>query len=594
MIKVGSISLDLKADKVYWININNHITGYKDKKFSSFFVPSSSSIILPSSLLLSRSNQIAIYYKSHYNEGLSLKIKEERHFISSSFYPRRCHLVFPCFDQPNLAAQMELTLISAKNMKVFSNEIFLTKCTNNQRFLPSYYKPIFESGPEIYLFKADLMDEYYIWVFNKTNPMPCHQYRIAAGEWRIKKYEQTHCKEEELEEKGSSKIEENGRGGEDKKEERMRREEGREEEWEEEGKRKKNEANKTSRENFCFYDDSNRCVNLNLVSEIIREALSLLALEEESKIDVLIETDHDRQLEKRLIREKIGGVLFPKWWKDFALIDGLVEWVLVKVGAEDEVEEKEDEVNGMLAVNEISEYNKAEPQQSYEQRTKQKEKEKQEQNQEEKKEQEENRKEVAEVDHIGQKNKEGNNTKQEEDDERRRQERKVGTGLLELERIMGEEEFLKSIRKWIKHNEEKFVDWEGFVQEMRKEYGEIDKWYEEFILNLKVGYDNGAAIGEVKKKERIKGEKREYKKVIDEVIETNDTKNYKELEVTDEMEIERKDIYEEREGKEKEGDQEDQELEGVADDDMKGEIEPNLVDPSETIKEEIEKEDGGE
>ena len=239
LTQVKSVLLDLKAEKVYWININNNIIGYKDKKITSLMT-FNSSILLPSSLLIPRSNQIAIYYKSHYNEGLSLKIIKERHFVRSSFYPRKCHMVFPCFDQPNLAVQMELTLISAKNMNVFSNEIFLTKCTNNQRFLPSYYKPIFESGPEIDLFKADLLDEYYIWVFNKTKPMPCHHYKIEAGEWRARKDEEAGGREEEKKEearrlkkeergKWGEKKEEGEKGGELKQEERGRRDENRDE-----------------------------------------------------------------------------------------------------------------------------------------------------------------------------------------------------------------------------------------------------------------------------------------------------------------------------------------------------------------------------
>ena len=72
-------------------------------------------------------NKVAVVYRNNYNNDgsgcVSFVDVDDKQYIYTQFEPYYANRVFPCFDQPDLKAKMNLSVISPSQWKkVLSNE----------------------------------------------------------------------------------------------------------------------------------------------------------------------------------------------------------------------------------------------------------------------------------------------------------------------------------------------------------------------------------------------------------------------------------------------------------------------------------------
>lgn len=85
-------------------------------------------ITLEGKTLKSELNEVWVHYENDYDNDGSGCVSyvdeiDKRQYLYTHFEPYAANKVFPCFDQPNLKAQMTLTVIAPKLWTILSNEL---------------------------------------------------------------------------------------------------------------------------------------------------------------------------------------------------------------------------------------------------------------------------------------------------------------------------------------------------------------------------------------------------------------------------------------------------------------------------------------
>ena len=114
-----NLFLDFTGD-VHKIIINGY--DVENINFHDHRIFLDSSKILPNS-----SNEVTILFSCKYNHGgvgLHHYIDpiDNKEYLYTQFEPYDCHLMFPCFDQPDIKASLELSVIAPQEWTVLSNE----------------------------------------------------------------------------------------------------------------------------------------------------------------------------------------------------------------------------------------------------------------------------------------------------------------------------------------------------------------------------------------------------------------------------------------------------------------------------------------
>ncbi|EGR28494.1 hypothetical protein IMG5_174220 [Ichthyophthirius multifiliis] len=155
-------------------------------------------IRVPSHYLINGKNQISIYFHSEYaNNGLGLHSfvdTDQKQYIYSQCEPYWCNKIFPCFDQPDLKATLNLVIIGPSKWVLLSNE---SPINQQKKFsLEQYQQNLQGNYSKTFLNQliGNIKDEnQYQYVFyKKTQILPTYLFGIVAGPYAEIKYQNTH------------------------------------------------------------------------------------------------------------------------------------------------------------------------------------------------------------------------------------------------------------------------------------------------------------------------------------------------------------------------------------------------------------------
>ena len=171
---------------VHSIIINDVLTeiNYKDKRI----------YLSHSDLICGSINHVIILFSTKYGTsgaGLHHFIDptDKKEYLYTQFEPYDCNLVFPVFDQPNIKANLKLTLAGPEDWVLLGNgkEICtwkLTKDTKNDdkdiEYINEILSPLSNDEYE-FLFKSIFDNNYKITIFEETPKISSYLYAICAG-----------------------------------------------------------------------------------------------------------------------------------------------------------------------------------------------------------------------------------------------------------------------------------------------------------------------------------------------------------------------------------------------------------------------------
>ncbi len=81
-------------------------------------------IFLPKEYLQKGRNRVSILYQNVYNidqSGCISFLDNDNQLVYTDFEPYSANRVFPCFDQPDLKANIKLTVVTPSDWRVLSN-----------------------------------------------------------------------------------------------------------------------------------------------------------------------------------------------------------------------------------------------------------------------------------------------------------------------------------------------------------------------------------------------------------------------------------------------------------------------------------------
>ena len=144
----------------------------------------------PTKLKANEENIIDILFIGHYNHsgvGLHQFIDpmDKKEYLYTQFEPYDCNRLFPCFDQPDIKAVMDLTVIAPEDWVVLGNAY---ECENeltpvNQSFNFSQKTSITVEDAEQFMLKDhDIINKKYM--YHKFKPTPrisTYLYALCAG-----------------------------------------------------------------------------------------------------------------------------------------------------------------------------------------------------------------------------------------------------------------------------------------------------------------------------------------------------------------------------------------------------------------------------
>ena len=140
-----------------------------------------------------KQNKVSVLFSGNYNHsgvGLHHYIDpvDSKEYLYTQFEPYDCNRLFPCFDQPDLKAVLELTVVAPKEWIVLSNEFEkensdFTSINNmdNLHILTEKEKDHLFTQTEIY--KKD----YHYYYFNPTPRISTYLYALCAGPYHCMK-----------------------------------------------------------------------------------------------------------------------------------------------------------------------------------------------------------------------------------------------------------------------------------------------------------------------------------------------------------------------------------------------------------------------
>ena len=99
---------------------------HPDKLTGAEYRFSDNRVWLPQSLLNKSQNKVTVCYVNAYNhdgKGFHQFVdpEDDREYLFTDFEPFECHRLFPCFDQPDLRASMDLSVAASKTWTVSAN-----------------------------------------------------------------------------------------------------------------------------------------------------------------------------------------------------------------------------------------------------------------------------------------------------------------------------------------------------------------------------------------------------------------------------------------------------------------------------------------
>ena len=138
-------------------------------------------------------NIVKIYFHANYsNAGKGLHHytdpSDQKEYLYTQLEPNDCHKVFPCFDQPNLKAKIDLIMITPQKWNTYSNEyekevILLEKLNSDElksKCLLKYDDKYFD-----FLINDNALNtkNYKMTIFHLTYKISTYLFAIAAGEY---------------------------------------------------------------------------------------------------------------------------------------------------------------------------------------------------------------------------------------------------------------------------------------------------------------------------------------------------------------------------------------------------------------------------
>jgi len=184
------LRIDVAVTQVLSLSINGKFPSEDFKE-----IQGDECILIPENYLNEGLNNVLIFFTNSYtNTGKALHSMidvDGRQYIYSNLEPDLCHNIFPCFDQPDLKAPLELIVIGPKHWQVISNENISSKSEHDLQKLPLIFLEC-NKQPIIYDFFSKITlnsEEKYIWKFPETAPISPYLYAIIAGDYERIIYE---------------------------------------------------------------------------------------------------------------------------------------------------------------------------------------------------------------------------------------------------------------------------------------------------------------------------------------------------------------------------------------------------------------------
>lgn len=167
----NDLFLDYAGSTIDDISVNNSDLPKSDK-FAS--LKQGRFVNLPQNSLVKGENQLSIKFSNKYvNDGNGLHSftdTDGQQYIYSNLEPYHANKIFPCFDQPDLKAKFNLTVLAPKEWNVISNELITEKQPSAEK-LEEFLKP-------------EEQDKYKVWSFNPTPPLSTYLYALIAGPYK--------------------------------------------------------------------------------------------------------------------------------------------------------------------------------------------------------------------------------------------------------------------------------------------------------------------------------------------------------------------------------------------------------------------------
>lgn len=115
-----SLFLDFVATEIFSFKLNEALITDQNEFWKD------SKLYFPVELLKDGRNTIEITFINEYNQlgnGLvSLNKSDEEQYVYAMTKPFSSHLIYPCFDQPDIKASYKMHILAPENWKVISNE----------------------------------------------------------------------------------------------------------------------------------------------------------------------------------------------------------------------------------------------------------------------------------------------------------------------------------------------------------------------------------------------------------------------------------------------------------------------------------------
>ncbi|KAL4494534.1 hypothetical protein ABPG72_004436 [Tetrahymena utriculariae] len=149
---------------------------------------------LPTHYLNNGRNVVTIVFSNEYsNDGCGLHSftdTDGKQYLYSQCEPYWCNRIFPSFDQPDLKATLEATIVAPKDWVILSNELK----SHEAQFSQQDYKTHNPTMPYSCSILGNIPEnnDYHYAVFNKTQLYPTYLFGFVAGLYGEIKCEQTY------------------------------------------------------------------------------------------------------------------------------------------------------------------------------------------------------------------------------------------------------------------------------------------------------------------------------------------------------------------------------------------------------------------
>ncbi|KAL4510727.1 hypothetical protein ABPG72_004881 [Tetrahymena utriculariae] len=186
----GDIFIDYSGQYIDKVIVNNQLIPqaeqtYLNQIWNGLF------LTIPLQYCNNGRNRIAIVFSNQYsNDGNGLHSfidADQLQYIYSNNEPFYCNRIFPCFDQPDLKANLSVTIVAPKEWIIVSNEFKIKESPYSKAEYKKYI-PDTQLPCEI-LGNIHDQNDYHFAVFKKNQLCPSYLFCFAAGSYQEIKYE---------------------------------------------------------------------------------------------------------------------------------------------------------------------------------------------------------------------------------------------------------------------------------------------------------------------------------------------------------------------------------------------------------------------